>query len=381
MRATALPLSTRRALGSVEAFSSLDVLDQKSFLRILHIEQKRAERSRRPFALMLVQFGSSFPEASKKQITDQTIFTLSKTLRETDIIGWHESSTIGIIFTELGLAEKSAIVSALVTKVKKVLASVVREQEIHNVSTLLYIFPEDYGPESGDRASGASTPTGCVPDEVSKTVSLRIKRVMDIFGSLLTLLCLTPLLITLALVIKLTSRGPILYRQDRVGLYGRKFVFLKFRSMYFVDNHAIHEEFVKRLIVSDNTIDQQSSTQKKNVYKIKNDPRVTKVGRFLRRTSLDELPQFLNVLRGEMALVGPRPPIPYEVKYYDIWHKRRLLTKPGITGLWQVTGRSRVGFDDMVRLDLKYATSWSLWLDIKILLKTPGAVLGGEGAY
>jgi lipopolysaccharide/colanic/teichoic acid biosynthesis glycosyltransferase len=118
------------------------------------------------------------------------------------------------------------------------------------------------------------------------------------------------------------------------------------------------------------------------VYKLTKDSRITRVGAFLRKTSMDELPQFLNVLKGEMSLVGPRPPIPYEVEAYDIWHRRRLLeAKPGITGLWQVCGRSRVNFDDMVRLDLQYARTWSLWMDIKILLRTPGAVLLGAGAH
>ena len=118
------------------------------------------------------------------------------------------------------------------------------------------------------------------------------------------------------------------------------------------------------------------------MFKITDDPRVTPVGRFLRRTSLDELPQFLNVLLGEMSLVGPRPPLPYEVEAYDVWHRRRLLeARPGITGLWQVNGRSRTKFDDMVRLDLQYARKQSLWLDLKILLRTPAAVVSGDGAY
>ncbi len=117
-------------------------------------------------------------------------------------------------------------------------------------------------------------------------------------------------------------------------------------------------------------------------YKLTNDPRITRIGGFLRKTSFDEIPQFLNVLRGEMSLVGPRPPIPYEVESYDIWHRRRLLgVKPGITGLWQVAGRSRTTFDEMVRLDLQYAKSWSFWLDLKILLQTPRAVVAGDGAY
>ena len=120
----------------------------------------------------------------------------------------------------------------------------------------------------------------------------------------------------------------------------------------------------------------------KSAYKLTADPRVTRVGSFLRKTSLDELPQFLNVLKGDMSLVGPRPPLPYEVECYKLWHRARLLAaKPGITGLWQVGGRSRVKFDDMVRMDLRYAASWSLWLDIKILLQTPHAVFSGNGAH
>jgi lipopolysaccharide/colanic/teichoic acid biosynthesis glycosyltransferase len=164
----------------------------------------------------------------------------------------------------------------------------------------------------------------------------------------------------------------VLFQQQRVGRYGKRFTFLKFRSMYVANDHAIHEEFVKTLIAG----------AKKPVYKLTNDPRITPIGRFLRKTRLDELPQFLNVLRGQMSLVGPRPPIPYEVEVYDIWHRRRLLeVKPGITGLWQVMGRSRTTFNEMVRLDLYYARSWSVWLDLKILWRTPRVVFMGDGAY
>jgi lipopolysaccharide/colanic/teichoic acid biosynthesis glycosyltransferase len=152
--------------------------------------------------------------------------------------------------------------------------------------------------------------------------------------------------------------------------------------MYTANDHKIHEEFVKQLIAGTAKQPHGPGANGSSVYKITNDPRITPIGKFLRKTSLDELPQFLNVLMGEMSLVGPRPPIPYEVDCYDIWHKRRLLAvKPGITGLWQVRGRSRTNFDEMVRLDLKYGETWSLWLDIKILLETPRAVFSGDGAY
>jgi lipopolysaccharide/colanic/teichoic acid biosynthesis glycosyltransferase len=143
----------------------------------------------------------------------------------------------------------------------------------------------------------------------------------------------------------------------------------------------VHQEYIRDFIGGQTTGDKKGPEQS-GVYKITSDSRVTAIGRFLRRTSLDELPQFWNVLKGEMSLVGPRPSVPYEFQMYDVWHRRRVLEiKPGITGLWQVHGRSRVCFDDMVRLDLRYAQSWSLWLDLKILFATPRAVVSGEGAY
>ena len=208
-----------------------------------------------------------------------------------------------------------------------------------------------------------------------------IKRGIDLLGATMALVVLTPVLFAVAIAIKLTSRGPVLFRQKRIGQYGVPFTCLKFRSMHAVNDAHIHKDYVTRLIAG--RIDHEpSGSNGKAVYKLTNDPRLTPVGAFLRKLSLDELPQFLNVLRGQMALVGPRPPVPYELEVYDVWHRRRLVeVKPGITGLWQVNGRSRLRFDDMVRLDLQYATTWSVWLDIKILLRTPHAVFSGEGAH
>jgi lipopolysaccharide/colanic/teichoic acid biosynthesis glycosyltransferase len=149
--------------------------------------------------------------------------------------------------------------------------------------------------------------------------------------------------------------------------------------MYVNNDASVHKEFVTRLIASR---EKDSPAEGASVYKITNDRRITRIGKLLRRTSLDELPQFLNVLWGDMSLVGPRPPIPYELAAYQTWHRRRLLdVKPGITGLWQVTGRSSVKFDEMVRLDLRYAMSWTPWLDVRILIRTPLAVIKGSGAY
>jgi lipopolysaccharide/colanic/teichoic acid biosynthesis glycosyltransferase len=217
-------------------------------------------------------------------------------------------------------------------------------------------------------------------DEARK-LSQGVKQAIDAVGSLMALIILSPIFLAIAIAIKLSSPGPILFRQKRIGQYGVAFTCLKFRSMHAVNDSQIHKEYVKRFIAG-NADAGLSKASNEVVYKLTADPRVTRVGRLLRKTSLDELPQLINVLLGEMSLVGPRPPIPYELEAYDVWHRRRLLeVKPGITGLWQVNGRSRLRFDDMVRLDLKYAQAWSVGLDLKILLQTPRAVFSGDGAH
>ena len=207
--------------------------------------------------------------------------------------------------------------------------------------------------------------------------SMAVKNTMDFLGSAVALLIFSPLLLAIAVAIKWDSEGPVFFRQQRLGKNGKTFDLLKFRSMVTNADSNEHQEYIKKYIG-----EQKTSAVEPGVYKLCNDSRITRVGCLLRKTSLDELPQLINVVKGEMSLVGPRPPIAYECELYDIWHRRRLLScKPGITGLWQVTGRSRTTFDEMVRLDLKYINEWSLWLDLKILFKTPKAVFGGEGAY
>jgi len=208
-----------------------------------------------------------------------------------------------------------------------------------------------------------------------------IKRHFDIVISLLALACLLPIILFISILIKITSPGPVFFKQGRIGYMGKKFTIYKFRTMYQLKDEQIHKNYVKNFI--NNTNHSQLNSEKENhIYKITNDPRVTPIGRFLRRTSLDEIGQFINVLKGDMSLVGPRPAISYEVEMYDLWHKRRFLTvKPGITGLWQIYGRNTTKFNDMVRLDLAYANNWSLALDFKILLKTIWAVLSMKGAY
>jgi exopolysaccharide biosynthesis polyprenyl glycosylphosphotransferase len=218
---------------------------------------------------------------------------------------------------------------------------------------------------------------------VHKVFFLHIKRIIDIAGSIVGLVISSPLFLIIPILIKMTSKGPVLFKQERLGQFGRKFIFLKFRSMRIDNDDSIHREYIKDLITQkSDRCKNDGESDRKNVYKIEGDPRITLIGKFLRKTSLDELPQFINVLKGEMSLVGPRPPIPYEYDDYKLWHMKRVIeVKPGITGLWQVEGRSSTAFDEMVRLDLKYIREWSLWLDIKIILKTPWVILTGKGAY
>ncbi len=197
--------------------------------------------------------------------------------------------------------------------------------------------------------------------------ALVVKRVMDVVGSLLALGLTAPLLAVVALAIKLEDGGPVLFRQERSGLYGRTFGMLKFRSMV-VDAEARKAQL------------QHLNEMSGPVFKMDKDPRITRVGHWIRRTSLDEFPQFWNVLRGEMSLVGPRPPIPREVDHYARWQMRRLSMKPGITCIWQVSGRNEVDFETWMKLDLEYIDKWSLFLDLELLLKTLPVVIVGHGA-
>lgn len=365
-----------------EGASHPEVLPQEPFLRTLSLEQKRTERSRRRFVLMLLESTSLLTRGDKKDTLERILDTLSKSTRQTDVIGWYKNgSIIGTIFTEIGSEEGHSVAKALLTKFTSALASTLSIEQINQITLSFHVFPDDWE----DHGNGRPTSSALYPHSAGangpKKGTLWIKRAMDVVGSLCALTLSSPVLIAIAVAIKLTSKGPIIFQQQRVGQYGRRFTFLKFRSMHSQNDSRVHREYVTRFIRGENGTEQQQG-QPKTLFKLTDDPRVTPVGKFLRRTSLDELPQFMNVLRGDMSLVGPRPPIPYEFTSYDIWHKRRLLAvKPGITGLWQVTARSRVGFADMVRLDLKYAQSHSLWLDLKILLHTPRAVLGGDGAH
>ena len=204
---------------------------------------------------------------------------------------------------------------------------------------------------------------------------LRAKRVLDLVGAVLLLIPLSLVMAVVAVAIKLDSPGPILFRQKRVGLDGAEFEMLKFRSMFANNDDSVHRDAIKRFM-DGQALDETSTASR---YKLSADRRITRVGRFIRKTSLDELPQFINVLRGEMSLVGPRPPLAYEVALYKPSDMRRLAGKPGVTGTWQVYGRSRVTFDEMIEMDVAYLQRQSLLEDLKLIALTVPAVLHGGG--
>lgn len=201
------------------------------------------------------------------------------------------------------------------------------------------------------------------------------KRMMDVTIATVAIIILAPLFVLGSALIRATSRGPAFFRQERVGLGGGTFTILKFRTMVVDNDDSAHREIVRAQLVGEKTVGTSDG-----VYKLENDPRVTRVGSWLRRLSLDEVPQLINVLRGEMSIVGPRPALQMEVDLYPPVHMRRLDALPGLTGLWQVSGRNRLSMLEMLDLDVRYVDEWSIWLDLKILAGTPAALLRGDGA-
>jgi len=359
-----------------------DILPQEAFHRMITIERKRTERSRKPFLLMLLDTGNDLPTDKNSRLLVDLLNALATSTRETDVTGWYATgAVVGVMYTEIAPCDRSSIVATMLARVSNALRENLGLEQFHRVKLSFHLFPEDWNHDDPGRPSNPTLYPDLNERDDSHKHLRTIKRTMDIVGSSLALLMLAPLLVLIAAAIKATSKGPVFFKQKRVGQHGECFTFLKFRSMYVNNDSSQHKQYVRQLIAGQ-AAKSPSSDPNGGVFKLTNDPRITRVGRFLRRTSLDELPQFLNVLIGEMSLVGPRPAIPYEVEAYDIWHRRRVLeAKPGITGLWQVQGRSRVGFDEMVRLDLRYVRCWSPWLDLKILLQTPKAVVDGTGAY
>jgi lipopolysaccharide/colanic/teichoic acid biosynthesis glycosyltransferase len=356
------------------------MLSEESFHRLISLERKRSERSQRPFVLLLIDTGCAYTGEKQVRILLDVASALQGATRETDVTGWYQAgSIIGIMFTEIAL-DNNAVLSTILSRISAAVGGRLDMDQFSRIKFSFHVFPDDWDSEDLNRPGNPTLYPDLEAVQKSNRLSRAAKRLVDVVGSLLLLTLLSPVFLGVAAAIKLTSRGPVLFRHKRVGELGTPFIFLKFRSMYTNNDSSEHREYVRQLIAG--RAEKKSGKRKgEGVFKLTNDPRITPVGKILRRTSLDELPQLINVLHGEMSLVGPRPPLPYEVEAYATWHRRRLLeAKPGITGLWQVEGRSRVEFDDMVRLDLRYARACSPLLDLKILLQTPKAVMNGDGA-
>ena len=354
------------------------ILPETYFHRMICLERKRAERSGNPFLLMLLDTGKGLSTEKNGKVLEGILSALALSTRDTDVTGWYRGTQVlGIMFTEISPDFEKSVLATILLRLTSALRDCLTLEQFSQINITFHLFPEQWNEhQTPSDPSGSAFYPDLQREASRKRWSRAMKRALDIIGSLFAIAIFSPIFLTIACAVKLTSKGPVLFRQQRVGQYGSRFTFLKFRSMYTNNSSEMHKEYVKKLIAG------QAEKKEGGVFKITDDPRITAVGRGLRRTSLDELPQFLNVLRGEMSLVGPRPPLPYEVESYDVWHRRRLLeAKPGITGLWQVTGRCRTRFDEMVRLDLQYARRQSLLLDLKILLRTPAAVVSGDGAY
>lgn len=395
------------------------IYDSPQFLRRLVEEKRRSERAGQRLCMYLIDLVSLYQlyqrENGSMQSTYDEFFGLitdvmAACTRQSDIKGWYNKDTLGIIMPDTEKSEAEFVKKSLAVQIKKEVNGAMPANEIYHAFEICSYPSETVNhKEKAERRVRVPMQMACSIlsyEQLSPgfltgdacTLSLpfytdlfeqidaqkwqfKLKRLLDIVCASLGLLLAFPIMLLIAIGIKVTSEGPALFRQQRLGFLGKKFTFLKFRTMYVNSDAEIHKKYTASLINGNNEATNRGSKDKP-LYKIDNDPRVTSLGRFLRKTSLDELPQLFNVLKGDMSLVGPRPCIPYEVEHYQAWHLRRVLeVKPGITGLWQVSGRSCTTFDTMVRLDLEYAATWNLWFDVKILFKTIGAVLSTRGGY
>jgi lipopolysaccharide/colanic/teichoic acid biosynthesis glycosyltransferase len=354
------------------------IIGEELFAAALIKERKRAERSNQPLVLLLVDVDDRLG-ANTPSIWAPVIAALAAVTRETDVLGWFQwRAVIGVILPEIHAID-AASASELEARICRELTRRSDAEAARRFSIRLHVHPKPtrVGMEGSWPVGPLNFPEVHSRQERGITYGA-LKRGLDIVGSSILLLLLAPLFVLIAAAVKLKSRGPVFYGQVRIGQMMKSFTMLKFRTMHADADHSLHHEYVTWFIKSSS---EAHTADTPGFFKLTNDPRVTPVGRFLRKTSLDELPQLWNVLRGDMSLVGPRPPLPYELEQYKPWHCRRVLeAKPGITGLWQVAGRSRTTFDDMVRLDLRYARTSSLWTDVKILLATPAVVFSGKGA-
>jgi len=428
MMLTKFFLFGKKANGSATIHSQLSayLLPQKDFLTRMREERLRSERYETPLSLVIIDVNGLIESFVAGGSISGTAFfkhlaaVLRNSTREYDIKGWYQDGQVGILTPNTNEAGARALTRNLSAGLTHRFGSGGGEQDLSRFIRLASLPANgSYLAANGEKKEAKPTPpfarqyrlsfsdpgpsamryqsvkggvaevavvswpmsVELLTQEQVRKLELFLKRAVDIVGALVGIVLFGPLMLLIALLVKLTSPGPVLFRQERLGYLGKPFTFMKFRSMRTHCDPSIHRDYVTKLINGQNKAINKG-TDEQPLYKITADPRVTPVGRFLRKTSLDELPQFFNVLMGDMSLIGPRPPIPYECEIYQRWHCRRVLeVKPGITGLWQVSGRSTTSFDEIVRLDLTYVRNWTPWLDAKILLKTFWAVISTKGGY
>jgi lipopolysaccharide/colanic/teichoic acid biosynthesis glycosyltransferase len=352
------------------------LVSQELFRGALIRERKRADRSNQPLGLMLIGLDDCLA-AEPASTWNHVVEALAAAKRQTDVVGWFEhQAAVGVILPEIPGSDRSFI-AELEERTRRELERRLDAATMNRLSVRTLVHPE---PKLATEGLGPVDPLlrELRPRTSRELVNARLKRGLDFLGSGALLMMLAPMFLVIAALVKLTSRGPVFFKQVRVGEKGKPFKMLKFRSMRVNASAAIHQQYVASFI---NGGAAAATGANGPVFKLTNDPRITPIGGCLRKSSLDELPQLWNVFCGSMSLVGPRPPLQYEVEQYKAWHVRRVLeAKPGMTGLWQVAGRSRTTFDEMVRLDLRYARTCSLLNDLKILFLTPKAVIAGKGA-
>jgi lipopolysaccharide/colanic/teichoic acid biosynthesis glycosyltransferase len=358
-------------VAQAQAHGSWDVniLRSEGFAEAVHRETRRSERSGAP--LSIVRYTIAERAAEDPAQLERLLDVLRKSRRETDYLGQTGTDSLALLCPDTDGVGAQGLTAKLAPLVADLAIEVATAS-----------FPEHLF--EGLSGSGVPRPPMDMfvgqPRAVEKPGCYPLKRTLDILLALLALALLGPLMAVVASIVKLTSNGPVIFKQSRLGKGGVPFTFYKFRSMVVNVDDRIHREYMANLIRGGHG-DGAAADASLASYKMKADPRVTRIGKFIRMTSIDELPQLFNVLKGDMSMVGPRPPIPYEAIHYEPWHLRRILVaKPGITGLWQVEGRSRVTFSEMVRMDLRYIRDCSLALDLKLLVRTVGVVVRGSGA-
>ena len=337
-----------------ETLRSVYTIDD--FNLIIKRERFRSDRNNQKFSLITFDV--------EKFNHDKTRFNnfidmLTSRVRISDEIGWFDIRRIAVLLPDTALKDAQKLAHNICMNIA--------DSASHPPCTV-YMYPSLKWID-GESYTEPSCPEENVHEKLAVGHKMPLwKRSVDIIGSLSGIIILSPILLLIAILIKIVSPGPVFFKQDRVGRSGKIFSFLKFRSMKVNNDVTVHRNHLKKLINGD-------SDSHESMEKLNNDPRIIPLGSLFRKTCVDELPQLINVLRGEMSLVGPRPCIPYEAEEYLRWHARRFDIIPGMTGLWQVSGKNKTTFKEMIRLDIKYASERSFWLDSIILLKTPIVVL------